>query len=531
MKDVIPAGGALASDRGAVATAPAGLLLAMGAVCAVAGTKPARAGDFMDTRITWTFGDDNVLVAAGEQIPDSPYPSIGDRQGYELFMDNIDSRYTGRENQTHLVMYKRVAGFFPRLSTEGAAVIQFNISDDGLGLGDDGSYLRIRYGFDDRSEDEDGDGLALVFFPFDTERFRLGYIWDISWGGGGLFTNKRNGFAPGLKLEFDVGIADWFVGFKTARVTEQHEADAEGEPLNVQETNYGALAGVGFDFTDWFRVDLGGGYFQQGTFDQPGLVGEPVYTYGGSLRLALHDGIDVGPGADFRLYRNEPYAVDALAEEAEAAVAEAEAEGPGPPPELAWAVTLEGTILGQHVADMDSFGGSVIQPAYAAALQGKINYGGFSAHLTGFFRNLEFILHNVPSFSPFVAIDTEATVDPEFFAAAGVSYFFDGPRLTPSLIGGVQLPATLMSGGTTVVVRDEETRDILPAGDESVPIFSARLSLRWDLSTILSVYGMVQYVRDENATRLDRDPEGSGTFRTYRRADQLGMAIMTQARF
>jgi hypothetical protein len=88
-----------------------------------------------------------------------------------------------------------------------------------------------------------------------------------------------------------------------------------------------------------------------------------------------------------------------------------------------------------------------------------------------------------------------------------------------------------MSGGTTVVVRDEETRDILPAGDESVPIFSARLSLRWDLSTILSVYGMVQYVRDENATRLDRDPEGSGTFRTYRRADQLGMAIMTQARF
>ncbi len=496
----------------------------------LSGALPARAGDFMDTRVTWTFGDDNLLADAGEQLPDSPYASIGDRQGYELFMDNIDSRYTGRENQTHLVMYKRLDGFFPRLSTDAGVVLQFDISDDGLDIRDDGTYLRIRYGFDDLPEDQ-GDGMAVVFFPFDTERFRLGYVWDISWGGGGLFTNKRNGFAPGLKLQFDVGPADWFVGFKTARVSEQRETDIEGEPLNVQETNYGFLAGVGFDIGEMFRIDASGGYFQQGTFDQPGLVGEPVYTGGGSLRLALHDGMDVGPGADFRLYRNEPYAMEALAEEslAAAAASTAAAAGTVSPPDLAWAVVLEGTILGQHVADLDSFGGSVIQPAYAAALQGKLKYDGFSANVTAFFRNLEFILHNVPSFSPFVALPGTAETQPEFFAAAAVSYFFEGPRLTPSLIAGVQIPATLQSGGTTVVVRDEETRDILPSGDDSVPIFSTRVSLRWDLSEILSLYAMVQYVRDENATRLSRDD--FGTFRIYRRADQLGLAIITQARF
>ena len=424
-------------------------------------------------------------------------------------------------------MYKRIDGFFPRLSTEAGVVLQFDIGEDGLDLGDDGTYLRVRYGFDDLAEDEGGDGMALVFFPFDTERFRLGYLWDISWGGGGLFTNKRNGFAPGLQAQFDVGIVDGFVGFKTAKVSEQRQSDEEGEPLNVQETNYGFLGGFGVDITDWFRADLSGGYFQQGTFDQPGLVGEPVYTYGGSLRLAFHRGIGVGPGADFRLYRNEPLAVEALADEAELAVAAADASPA--PADLAWAVTLEGTILGQHLADMDTFGGSVIRPAYAAALQGKLGYGGFSAHLTGFFRNLEFILHNVPSFSPFVAIPGDAQTDPELFFAAGCSYFFDGPHLTPSLIAGVQLPATLMSGGTTVVVRDEEVRDILPSDDESVPIFSTRVSLRWDLSSILSVYGMIQYVRDENATRLDRDP--FGTFRVYRRPDQLGLALITQARF
>ncbi|MBN1774100.1 MAG: hypothetical protein JXB32_22765 [Deltaproteobacteria bacterium] len=494
----------------------------------LAGALPARAGDFMDTRVTWTFGDDNFLADAGEQIPDTPYASIGDRQGYELFMDNIDSRYSGRENQTHLVMYKHLDGFFPRLSTDAGVVLQFDISDDGLDIRDDGTYLRIRYGFDDLPETE-GDGMAVVFFPFDTERFRMGYLWDISWGGGGLFTNKRNGFAPGLKLEFDVGPADWFVGFKTAQVSEQRQTDVEGEPLNVQETNYGFLAGAGFDIGGMFRIDLSGGYFQQGTFDQPGLVGEPVYTGGGSLRLALHDGMDVGPGADFRLYRNEPYAVEALAEESLAAAAASAAAAGELPSELAWAVTLEGSILGQHVADIDTFGRSVIQPAYAAALQGKLKYDGFSANVTAFFRNLEFILHNVPSFSPFVAIQGEAETQPEFFAAASVNYFFESTRLTPSLIAGVQIPATLQSGGTTVVVRDEETRDILPSGDDSVPIFSTRASLRWDLSEILSVYAMVQYVRDENATRLSRDDYG--TFRVYRRADQLGVAIITQARF
>jgi hypothetical protein len=365
-----------------------------------------------------------------------------------------------------------------------------------------------------------------VFFLFDTERFRLGYLWDISWGGGGLFTNKRNGFAPGLKLEFDASIVDGFIGFKTARVSEQRQADDEGEPLNVQETNYGFLFGLGVDATDWFRADIGGGYFQQGTFDQPGLVGEPVYTYGFSARLAFHGGYDVGPGADFRLYRNEPLAYEALADEAEAAAADSAAEAAD---SIAWMVSLEGTVLGQHVADLDSWGGSEIQPAYAAALNAKIAYGGFSAFLIGFFRNLEFILHRVPSFSPFVAIPEAAEANPEFFAAAGVTYYFEGPRLTPSFLAGVQLPASLSAGGTTIVVRDEENRDILPSGDDRVPVISTRLSLRWDLSSILSIYGMVQYVRDENLTRLTRD--ASGTFHAYRSADLLGFAVMTQARF
>jgi len=40
---------------------------------------------------------------------------------------------------------------------------------------------------------------------------------------------------------------------------------------------------------------------------------------------------------------------------------------------------------------------------------------------------------------------------------------------------------------------------------------------------------MIQYVRDETRHAPSRD--SAGTFRVYRRADQLGLAIITQARF
>lgn len=64
-----------------IAVAIAGLVVVGGA------SSSAIAGDFMDTRLTWTFGDDDFMKDAGEKIPDSPGPGIGDRKGYELFFN------------------------------------------------------------------------------------------------------------------------------------------------------------------------------------------------------------------------------------------------------------------------------------------------------------------------------------------------------------------------------------------------------------------------------------------------------------
>ena len=56
-----------------------------------------------------------------------------------------------------------------------------------------------------------------------------------------------------------------------------------------------------------FTSTSGGGYFQQGKFDLPDVVGKRVYTYGGSARVVVHHkDMPVPQSVDFLLYRNDP---------------------------------------------------------------------------------------------------------------------------------------------------------------------------------------------------------------------------------
>ena len=122
-----------------------------------------------------------------------------------------------------------------------------------------------------------------------------------------------------------------------------------------------------------------------------------------------------------------------------------------------------------------------------------------------------------------------------------MDYYFDGPRLTPGLAGGLQLPATFQSTSTnsasapidrTVVVRSQGNLAILPVNQNAVPIVQARLSLKWDVSKILSAIVWAQYQRDNNATFVERDPsEGTVSLRTFLHPDFFGLATSVQARF
>jgi hypothetical protein len=503
------------------------------------GTRPS---DFMDTRLTWTFGDDDFLHGTGELIPLSPTFSVGDRQQYRLFFDSLNSRYAGRENLTHLVMYKKMPGFIDGLTTEAAVVLRFdmaalaaNTGNLNTALYDAGSYIRLFYNIGAHANE----GLSATFFPLDTDRFRLGYLYDISWGGTAASINQSifpriQGSAPGMKVQFDGDHWYGFAGFKTATIVQPQQVlnpggQSDVETVRVGETNYGLLAGGGVDPLDYVRFEGGVGYFQQGRFDLDDVRGRGVYTYGGSARVVFHHDMPVPQSIDMLLYRNDPMAPMILF-----------APEKYDPARTAWSVAAEGALLEQHLKDFDLVGATTNQAAYAGALYGTMKSGYARLSVSGILRNLNYVERNVPGFIPFETLPANTSTDPEMFGAVAADYHFPGPHLTPGIGGGVQLPSTFRSqfreGGLassrTIVVRSQGDESILPYNQDRQPIFQGRVSLRWDLSTILSAVAWLQYVRDPNATLVVRDPtEGTASLRVPQSADRLGAAVSLQARF
>ncbi len=500
-------------------------------------------GNFMDTRLSWTFGDDDFLHKTGELVPLSPTFSIGDRPQYRMFFDNLNSRFSGRENLTHLVMYKKMPGFIDHLTTEAALVLRFDMAALSANTGnlnsalyDAGSYIRIFY---NTREARPTEGLSAVFFPLDTDRFRLGYLYDISWGGTSSSINQSifpriQGSSPGMKLQYDAEKFYLFAGFKTATIIQPQQilnpgGENDVELVRVGETNYGGLVGAGVDALPMLRFDVGGGWFQQGKFDLDDVRGKSVYTRGVSGRLVVHKDMPVPQSVDFLLYKNDPAKPMIMFSPEKYN-----------PAELAWSLSVEGAYLLQHLKNFDVPGDVKDQGAAAAAVQGvvKAGYARFSA--TGIVRNLNYVVRNVPGFIPFETLPEQAKSDPELFGALAADYHIAAAKLTPGIAGGVQLPATFKSefsdGGVpaarTIVVRQQGDESILPYNKDRTPILQARLSVRWQLSEILGMVVWAQYVRDNNGTLVVRDStEGTASLRVFQSPDRFGVGTSLQARF
>jgi hypothetical protein len=493
-----------------------------------------RLSDFLDTRLTWTFGDDDVLQSTGQRVPISGLPSIGDRSQYQLFFDALNSRFAGRENLTHLVMYARAPGFIPRVMTEASMVLRFDLGQLSTNSGnltqalyDAGTYLRVQY---QTNLERPNDGLSVTFFPFDTDRFRVGYLWDLSWGGNDIFP-RRVGSAPGVRFGYDSGLFSAWAGFKTAQIVVPLSVQVQSgdiDVVRVQEAQFAGLGGISVRPSEMFRIDASGGYFQQGAFDFAGLRGKPAYIFGGSLRAVVNSGMPAATSIDMLLYRNHP--------DFPMQIFRPESYTPG---RTTWNVSGELAVVDQHLADVNAPGRTNFQLGMAGALQARVKVGYLNLGATGLFRDVAFLLRNVPSFIPFQTFPTDAQLTPELFFAANVDYKIAGSNLTPSLIMGLQLPATFgstvregsLESARTLVIRRAGNFSILPPGERSIPIVSARASVRWDLSSIFALVGWLQYVRDQNSTLLQVDITGTRQVRIFQAADQFGFGVAAQARF
>src|SRR5262249_29992345 len=114
---------------------------------------------------------------------------------------------------------------------------------------------------------------------------RLGYLYDISWGGTNASINQSIfprlvGSSPGAKLSFEDEHMNFFVGFKTASIVQVEQTltpgTSEVEEIRIGQTNYGFLAGVGAPVTDYCTAARAAGSFKRGRFPPPDVRGEQV---------------------------------------------------------------------------------------------------------------------------------------------------------------------------------------------------------------------------------------------------------------
>jgi len=523
-------------------------------VISVLSAGVARAGDYVDTRLNFTLTDENLLVKPGETNPSVPGVHIGQPSSLGLmFFDNYDTRYTGYENLTHLVIYKQMGT--ARVTAEAAFVLRLlQFTDVNLSSIDDGSYISVKYWFDRTHTRKTN--LALTAFPLNADRMRLGYSYRISWGGSPIFfkfnpdlpvgaapfvTNTQP--APGAKLQLSDERYYAYVGFKTSLLLDRNPE------VNQQVAVYGLLLGAGFDpIKNHLRIEANGGYFDRGT--NPLFFGTavgpmgmhftsfPVASFGGTLQVSVFNGITPTQSVDFALYQNDPMIS-----------ANRYFTRPIYRPGFNWLASLEFTLVGNTLQDVDRPNSTKIQAAYAGDINLRAQFGHLRLKADVETRSLSYILINQPSLVPYQDFPNGSDYNPEIFGSVGGDYNFERFGLTTGFTVGIERPAnftpppgaTLMgpitgnTGGTlntqsTIVIRNEGDLSILPPGKREFPIAALKMEAREDFLEWFAAILQIYYQYDANQTILTKAFDGT-SIRTFSQANQLGFNLTLQARY
>jgi len=506
--------------------------------------SPVFAQGFDETTIAFTFADDNVLRDPGETRINSPDAYFGGKAG--TYLDRFeDSAY--RRTQSRLVLSKKVD--LGALSPEGALRMRFG--PDGLGtykFTDDSSYLKLN--FDNAS----GLAAALTLYPVDSDKFRLGYFYDITWGGSNTFPkNFRKDLVPGVKLAVDTKVLSAFAGMKTALIRSPAEdvLDNPGGNTNkfVERAYYAFLGGAGVEVIKGLKVGVSGGVFNKGTNTRGAVLGKRIWSGGGGAYVAYHRGGEVGKRLDLRLYEAAPeqYPLDDPRRYESS---------------FGFDVALEFNRLVQTLEDPDTYGATTNEWANAAALGVGIRFEKLRLHWDTVYRDLPYIVFNVPGFVPYQALANTADLShsgaldvlPDFlggelFSVLSADYFIEKLGLTPAVSFGLYVPATFATtdsgftiegpygskhtvGLQKVVVRGTSAGDwdILPVGEDELPVFISKLDLKYTLGGKFSAIGEVTYARDPNFAQVLQDEHGRSK-RRFDRPDILGMGLVTEMTF
>lgn len=508
---------------------------------------PALAGDFMDTTITFVAGDDNVLAGAGETSPSSPRMDFRPRTGNNLFFENYNTRNTGEETRGELVLYKEFSGYFARVVPEAALVLQWDANrmtrdtEQYLatanrktygGLKDDGSYLAVHFDGAEVPDPADPKSkpsrLSLVFFPADSDRLRLGYSWELTWGGRGSFLLAN--YVPGMMVGYKA--QDWYAfgGAKMART--QRFTLTETDPhKDESETIYGVLGGVGVHVLPKLLLEVGSGYFDKGTIptERGDIQGTWLRQTGVSAQVTWHDGMDPKVPVDTKLLRN--VGGDLKARDWR-------------PKHFGYLISTEATWTSQNLEATEGdvrLGNARREHGFAGDLNASMQSGRWTFSVDFVARNLAFIVQDTPGAYPYGTLSDAVETSPELFGAVGVDYTFPDLRFVPGLSAGVQQPAYYKTDDRSIfkgsITYFRKTKNVLgetqvfpgplPPGEEVAPIFAGKVYLREYLSDLVNVVLQGQLTYDNN--QIVNDPNSGA--RKFDSPLILGLNVLAQAKF
>ncbi|MBI4512446.1 MAG: hypothetical protein HY698_22665 [Deltaproteobacteria bacterium] len=489
----------------------------------------ARPSDFMDTRLSFTCTHEDMFRDP-KVLPTAPGFHCGRPNALGvLFFDNYDTRFSGFETLSHLALYRHDER--GRWDVEGGFIVRVNeLSEDTIRLSDGGSYMRAAYWFDETRQNKTR--VALVAFPVSSDRMRLGYSYRISWGGSPEFfkpnpdvpgaIGKNPESTPGARLQLDGDGYYAYLGIKSSLLLDP--------VINEKRSVVAGLAGAGVDVTPMLRVEASGGVFDRGKNESEDVLGEKVWLYGGSIQLALHDGMSVGSSIDYALYRNEPESIARLFRKEQY------------PGGLSWLVSTEGTVIAQVLKDPENTGQTRAQNGHAGDVNVRVKWDYLRFKADFMVRDLAFILHSIPSLPTYWDFPKEYKKTAEYFASAGVDRHFPSQGLTAGVTLGFDMPATIstprpssipgnQTTSTTQVVRNESSRSVLPEGEEVALVWAVKGSARLDLSDSFAALTDVYVQYDPNTVRYERAGSESAFATFVDNFTQLGFNVTLQARF
>ena len=484
-------------------------------------SAPAQAGDFVDVWVSTALEDDNVLAGPEAESPSANFVT----RGNSTFFENYESRTTDDISRSQLVLYRKDDSFFQGWWTEAAFVMRFtpylnpDETDPGTVIEDDGSYVRIV-----RDLPGDGHNLSLTGYAVDSDRFRLGYSYDLSWGGRELFAFTA-GAAPGVRLQYQNGASYAFVGGKTA-IGNSREPETDDFRNRAY---YGALSGAGLVLADRVKLEVGLGSFQQGQIlnisdTESELYGDMIVALGMAGQVAFRSDpeLDFIQSADLKLYRNEPDAVR------DSYIRHQQLDGVG--------VIVQAEIdrLSHNLLSATDDSTTVIENGYAGDLQTLVVAGSTAFGVDLVYKDLAYIVFNVPGLTSNYAMNPDMETTPQLYGRLHAEHFIEKAHLTPALGVGLMQPATYTNEGATYVQKTDRDKEAVPDGQEPTAILSGVAGVAVDLSKSVVCSGEVLYTVDNNLSDYVTDPDTGVGVREPAPANQrqaIGFNLVMRARF